>query len=311
MPGMVDIITVVMEIEQTKKNIINFVASDEKGLLKKICIAMVAIIAIIAIILVDLILKSNKTHSENISIARDSINIRECDDEEIIKFINNYFKAKNELNYVRIFSSYGRDFYKEERESKDDKSGGNFKKIVDSIKYEKVFVRNYENIKVYYDKGYREDEVICVVTYDTVMGFTDNSAPMIIIFYLQKNNENYVIKGNLDVGTSKYIVECTKTDIVKNLYKDITQRLNRAIVSSESMKLAYNSLRQIEMNLVSDLGNTSQNAELNFGIKHLDMYKDVEEINSIMRKEKDRENAKKAVDEYMNKVIASYSTVKK
>ena len=60
-----------------------------------------------------------------------------------VKFIKDYFKARTELNFSKIFSAYNRDYYKEERENTD----GSFKKIIDNIRYERIFVKSYDDIK--------------------------------------------------------------------------------------------------------------------------------------------------------------------
>ena len=120
---MVDIITVEMEKDQT---------NEKKRLVKIFYIAMIAIMTVIAIILVNLIYKDRErsiSEKEKINYNVSNINVVANTDEKIDKFIKDYFKARTDLNFSKIFMAYDRDYYKEERESKD----GTFKSIIDNI----------------------------------------------------------------------------------------------------------------------------------------------------------------------------------
>lgn len=311
MHGMVVIITVEMEKDQTKKiKFLSFLNNKSK-LEKCFYVAMIVILAIIAIILVDIIRKkSNKTANQSLKTAYDvkDINVHPNEDESIDKFIRDYFKARSNLNYPKIFSSYGRDYYKEERESKDD----SFKKIVDNIRYEKIFVSSYDDINIYTEKGFYENEIICIVTYDMAFGFTTDKAPMIIVFYLVKNDNSYIIKDNFDVGTSKYIVDVVGTDFVKELYNDVYVRLNRVLLSNEDLKLVYNSFRQSEMNMKSDLGPLHKKDIIEKIVSNeLDPVKNANEIYDEITTEKKENSRYDSLNEYLDRVIASLSDVQR
>lgn len=301
---MVGIITVEMEKDQTKKLKFFSFLNNKSKLEKCFYVAMIAILAIIAIILVDIISKKVTNRNLKTSYAVKNINVHPNEDETIDKFIRDYFKARSNLNYPKIFSAYGRDYYKEERESKDD----SFKKIVDNIRYEKIFVSSYDNINIYTESGYYDDEVICIVTYDMAFGFTTDKAPMIIVFYLVKNDNSYIIKDYLDVGTSKYIVDVVSTDFVKELYNDTYVRLNRVLLSNEDLRLVYNSFRQSEMNMKSDLGSLHKKEIIEkITSNNLDPIKDANEIYDEISAEKKERTRYDSLNEYLDRVIASLS----
>jgi hypothetical protein len=306
MHGMVDTITAKMENEQTNKS--NTLQDGKVNLTKIYKIAMIVIVAVIAIILVDLInskRKESSTIMTNELSDNKTINVHENTDEKIDKFIKEYFQARTNLNYPKIFASFGRDYYKEERESKDD----TFRNIVDNIRYEKIFVKSYDDIKIYTEKGYREDEVICIVTYDMAFGFTTDKAPMIAVFYMKRNGDTFVIYDKFDVGTSKYVVDVVNTEFVRALYDDVYIRLNRVLTSNESLKLVYNSFRQSEMNMKSTLGPLHKKdiIEKITSANKLDPIKDADEIYDEIASKKREENKYKVLDEYIERVIASLS----
>ena len=306
MHGMADIITVKMENEQTNNS--NALQGGKVNLTRIFKIAMIVVVAIIAIILVDLI--RNRRKESSVMIANElsdskTINVQENTDKKIDKFIKEYFQARTNLNYPKIFASFGRDYYKEERESKDD----TFRNIVDNIRYEKIFVKSYDDIKIYTKKGYREDEIICIVTYDIAFGFTTDKAPMIVIFYMKRNGDTFIIYDNFDVGTSKYVVDVVNTEYVRALYEDVYNRLNRVLTSNESLKLVYNSFRQSEMNMKSTLGplHKKEIIEKITSANKLDPIKDADEIYNEIASKKREENKYKVLDEYLERVIASLS----
>lgn len=298
MHGMVDTITAKMEKEQT---------NNKEKFVKVFYIAMMGIMAVIAIILVDLIIKSKNKLPEKSYIADGNIkniNVTLNKDENIDKFIRDYFKARIDLNFSKIFSAYDRDYYKEERENTD----GTFKKIIDNIRYERIFVKSYDDLTIYTEKGFYDDEVICIVTYDMAFGFTTDKAPTIIIFYLKQNGNSYIIKDDLDVGTSKYVVNVVNTEFVKELYNDIYLRLNRVLASNESLKLVYNSFRQSEMNMKSSLGPLHKKEIIEKIIDNkLDPVKNAKEIHDEIVFEKEEEKKSKVLNSYLDRVIASLS----
>ena len=130
--------------------------------------------------------------------------------------------------------------------------------------------------------------MLCVVTYDLALGFTTDTAPMMIIFYLERVDDSWIIKNNIDVGISKYIVEVSNAPAVVELYKDIYTRLNRILVSNESLRLVYNSLRQYEMNMSQDLGPLNKMEIIeNAKIKTIDPVKDAERVEKEIIERKD------------------------
>ena len=311
MHGMADIITEAMEKEQISESKSLPIKDCKSNFLKFIYIAMIVIVAVIAIILVDLIKRyEDRVAIETVNTYNDvsEIDVKPNEDEKIDNFIKDYFDARINLNYPKIFSAYGRDYYKEEREKKD----SSFKNTIDNIRYENIFVKDYENINIYTEKGYYENEVICIVTYDMVFGFTTDKAPTIIVFYLTKEGDTFIIKDNFDVGTSKYIVDVVNTNYVKELYNDVYARLNRVLASSESLKLVYNSFRQSEMNMKSDLGPLHKNEMIErINGNKLDPIKDAKEIYDKIVSDKREIEKQNALNEYLERVIASLSDLQR
>lgn len=303
MHGSVVIITEVMAIEEIKNNISSFFKSDEFKIKKYFYIAMLAILVTIAIVFVALLKNSEESTKKSIN-EREYFVIGPTNDEEVYKLITEYFKARTDLDYPKIFKAFGRDYYKEEREDKD----GTFKKIIEGIRYERTFVKGYDNITIYTTDGYYKDEILCIVTYDLALGFTTDVAPMMIIFYLEKNNGNLVIKNNIDVGISKYIVEVVNTDVIKALYNEVHTRLSRILLSNESLRLTYNTLRQYEMNMNNDLGTLNKMEIIeNAKIKTVDPVKDAEKAYKEILEQKEEESVEKRLDEYLERVVASLS----
>lgn len=281
--------------------------NDKKKLVKIFNIAMIAIMTVIAIILVSLISRDRKrsiSEKAMIDYNISNINVVPNTDEKIDKFIKDYFKARTDLNFSKIFMAYNRDYYKEERESRDN----SFKNIIDNIRYERIFVKSYDDIKIYTEKGFYDDEIVCIVTYDMAFGFTTDKAPMIIVFYIKKNGDSFIIKDDLDVGTSKYVVDVVNTDFVKELYNDIYVRLNRVLTSNESLKLVYNSFRQSEMNMKSSLGSLNKKEIIEkINSNKVDLIKDAKKIYDEIVEKKEEESKQKELDEYLERVIASLS----
>lgn len=306
MHGMVDIITVEMENEQTKKIFLFSNNLKKEKIIKILTIIMIVILAIIVIVFLNLHIK-DKEYKNQIETKHDinSIDVKPCEDYRIYKFISDYFKARTDLNFQRIFLAYGKDYYKEERNDKD----GNLKKIVDNIRYERMFVKKFDNIKVYTENGYYGGETICIVTYDMQLGFTNNDKiPMIIIFYLKESNNSYIIKENFDLGTSKYIVDVINTENVKKIYDDVEDELNRLLVSNESLRLSYNSLRQYEINMNSEFEPIDKLQIIDdMKIKDFDIIKDSDEIFNKIIEDKEKQKQNEIVSEYIEKVVASLS----
>lgn len=304
MLGLVDIITVVMEKEQVKKIEFKALFSDRKKLQRILLIAMMVMLAIIAIILISI----NNDRIKDAVVYNDanSVVVSESADKDLIDFVYHYYAAKTSLNYQKIFEAFGRDYYKEEREDKD----GSFKKIIDNLRYERIFVKSYDNIKVYECKGYKSNEKVLIVVFDMQLGFTDIPAPMIVMFYLEENNGKYVIKDNLDVGTSKYIVAVSENEFVKKLYEDVRLSLERAAAGSESLRLSYNTLRQIEVNQNIDMGSIDKKELIDsLNPKGTDLVKDARKIYDEIVEQNEEKAAKERLDNYIERIKASFSEV--
>lgn len=291
------------------KKIIRYVKNNTDFLRKKIFIAMMVGFAVIAIILVSTIIKTNKKNEEYYKLhtyKSSDIEISECKDPYLYKFISDYFRARTNLNYPKIFASFGRDYYKEKREKKSDE----LLKLEDSIRYERTFVKSYDDIKVYSGKGVADNDVICIVTYDLSLGFTNDKAPMIIIFYIEKKDEGFVIKDDFDVATSKFIYECMKNEYVKDLLLDTKNRLTKLVTSNESLKLAYNSLRQYEINQNGDRNYKNASILDHFGYKAIDPIEDADKIYDYIVEAKKESEAKARLDNVLSEIIASISVAK-
>ena len=302
MLGLVDIITVAMVRELIKKIDFKTLISDRQKLQKNLLIAMMVMLAIIAIILISL--NSSKRNENFLYNDASSIVVTESTDRDLIDFVYHYFAAKTSLNYQKIFEAFGRDYYKEEREDKD----GSFKKIIDNLRYERIFVKSYDNIKVYECKGYKNNEKALIVVYDMQLGFTDIPAPMIVMFYVEKVNDKYIIKDNLDVGTSKYIVAVSENEFVKKLYEDVKTSLERAAAGSESLRLSYNTLRQIEVNQNVDMGSIDKKELIDkLNPKGIDLIKDARKIYDEIVEQNEERAAKEKLDNYLERIKASFS----
>lgn len=272
---------------------------------KMFFITIIAMATIIAIILVSLVIKSNKQkdfESRLYAYSIEDIKFSECKDDLINYFIKSYFRARLKLDYDNVFRAFGRDYYTEKI---------NNKKVTDierCIRYEKTFTRGYDNIKVYVESGYRENDIVALVTYDLLLGFTNDVAPMIIIFYLEKTKNGYIIKDNLDVGTSKYLIDCMKTEKVKSLFSDVKSRLNRTLVSNENIKLVYNSLRQCEMNMGGDI-NYENESKKEYGVKVL--VDEAEEVKDYLVGINQDYKVRQKVNNYFERLIASLSNAQR
>lgn len=293
---------VAMVREQLKKIDFKALFSDRKKLQKNLLIAMMVMFAIIAIILISL--NNDNKNRDVLYNDASSVIVIESTDEKLIDFVEDYYEAKTNLNYQRVFEAFGRDYYKEERE---DKNGG-FKNIIDNLRYERMFVKSYNNIKVYECSGYRPNEKVLITVFDMQLGFTDISAPMIVMFYLEEKNGKYAIKDNLDVGTSKYIVAVSENEFVKKLYEDVKTSLERAAAGSESLRLSYNTLRQIEVNQNIDMGSIDKKELIDkLNPKTTDLVKDARKIYEEIVEQNEERAAKERLDNYLERIKASFS----
>ena len=117
MPGMVVFIMAKTEKDKTKRKIISYLKKNKKSIKTKFFIAMVVMLAIIAIILVDAVYKDTvMTRREQVKnvYSVENMTFEPCNDYETYKFISDYFKARSNLNYEKIFASFGRDYFKDD-----------------------------------------------------------------------------------------------------------------------------------------------------------------------------------------------------
>ena len=94
-----------MEKEQANENLSDDLKHSSDRLKKFFIIAMLVLFAIIAIILVNLIGKENAKLREERKESLydpDSIEVKPVSDYRVYKFISDYFKARTNLNYVKI-----------------------------------------------------------------------------------------------------------------------------------------------------------------------------------------------------------------
>lgn len=243
------ITTETMAIEQIKKKIKALTAFDKKKVIRYFHIAMITLFVIIAILLIHNIHINDVNYKSTINnTSPTNIIFLESQNSNINDFISDYFTARKSLDYNKIFSCYGRDY---DNEKTKDEVG--VKKIVDAIRYEKTYVLDYENLKIYTAPGYKKGDTVALVTYDMSFTFSEDKAPMIIIFYLMKDENSYAIIDKFDIGTSKYIMDCMNTTQVRSMYDEVKSNLEKVLFGNESLKLVYNTLRQYEMNMNGDL----------------------------------------------------------
>ena len=169
------------------KQIIYKKTHDVDSMLK---IAMVTIVVIIAIILVCVIKFGNKTTANvyNDDFVTEELTL--CNDEKLIAFVEDYFKARTDLRYDVIFSSFNKSFKNEMFNEEE-------KEITNSIRYERAYIKSYDNIVIYTYRGMKENEKVLLITYDMMFSYTTNSAPNIILTYVVDEDGKYYFRDGL------------------------------------------------------------------------------------------------------------------
>jgi len=271
------------------KEIIYKKTHDVDSMLK---IAMVALFVIIAIILVCIINFGKK--SKKVVYNDDFIveKLELCQDENIISFVENYFKARTDLRYDVIFSAFNKTFKNELFNEAE-------KEITNSIRYERSYIKSYDNIVVYTYRGMKENEKVLLITYDMMFSYTTNSAPNIILTYIVNEDGKYYFRDDVDIGLGKYLNKVMQIEEVKNLYKDIEKKLEKAISENEDLKLSYNSLRQYKMNNYQKSEYSYAQEIMSMG---LDPVRDKEEIDGIL-------DANKVEEINVNPILRDYSKI--
>ena len=272
------------------KQIIYKKTHDVDSMLK---IAMVALFVIIAIILVCIISFSKKGKINRLD--EDNFIVEElqlCQDESLISFVENYFKARTDLRYDVIFNSFNKTFKNELFNEKE-------KEITNSIRYERAYIKSYDNIVVYTYRGMKENEKVLLITYDMMFSYTMNSAPNIVLTYVVNEDGKYYFRDDMDIGLGKYLNKVAQLDEVKSLYADIENKLEKAVTENEDLKLSYNSLRQYKMN-------NYQKSEYNYAQEILSMgldpVRDKEEIDAML-------DANKVEENNVNPILRDYSKI--
>ena len=272
------------------KQIIYKKTHDIDSMLK---IAMVTIVVIIAIILVCVI-KFGKKPTDNISnddFVQEELTL--CEDEKLIAFVDDYFKARTDLRYDVIFSSFNKSFKNEMFNEEE-------KEITNSIRYERAYIKSYDNIVIYTYRGMKENEKVLLITYDMMFSYTTNSAPNIILTYVVNEDGKYYFRDDMDIGLGKYLNRVAQLDEVKSLYKDVETRLEKAVSENEDLKLTYNSLRQYKMNNYQKSEYSLSDEILSMG---LDPVKDKEEIDVILEQNKVEETPANPILRDYNKTV--------
>ena len=244
-----------MEKEQnknSKNNIDKNEKIENKDLGKVILIVIFSIIFLIIILMMISILSKSKKYDSSKNL--NSIDIEVSQNEKIINFVNEYFLSRSELRFDKIFNAYHRDYVEEVINNNGDE-------IVTSIKYENSYIKSFENIKIYEAKGLSDGEYVLVISFDISLNYSDNKIPSLLVCYLYTEDENLYIKANLDVGDIKYVNQVLENELIKNLYENTKLRLENVLSSSESAKLAYNSLRQYDMNDMKSVNNDEKRVE--------------------------------------------------
>lgn len=272
------------------KEIIYKKTHDVDSMLK---IAMVALSVIIAIILVCIISFSRKTNDivyNNDSFVVEKLEI--CQDENLITFVENYFKARTDLRYDVIFNSFNKTF-KNELFNEEEKG------ITNSIRYERSYIKSYDNIVVYIYRGMKENEKVLLITYDMMFSYTTNSAPNIILTYVVNENGKYYFRDDIDIGLGKYLNKVAQLDEVKSLYRGVENKIEKAVSENEDLKLSYNSLRQYKMNNFQQSEYSYAEEILSMG---LDPVRDKDEIDVILDSNKVEKNN-------VNPILRNYSNI--
>ena len=244
-------------------------------------IAMVTILVIIAIILVYILSFRNITNNKK--RVDDDFVVEEleiCQDDKLVEFVENYFKARTDLRFDVIFNSFNKTFRNEMFNEEE-------KEIINSIRYERSYVKSYDNIIVYTYRGMKENEKVLLITYDMMFSYTTNSAPNIILTYVVNEDGKYYFRDNMDIGLSKYLNRVSQIDEVKQLYHEVEKKLEKAISENEDLKLSYNSLRQYKMNNYQKSEYSYAEEILSMGI---DPVRDKDIIDNILENNKVEEN---------------------
>ena len=254
-------------------------------------IAMIILFVIIVIIL-SCIINFGKNDSDSSFKEEDFVveKIELCQDEKIIEFVDNYFKARTDLRYDVIFSSFNKTFKNELFNEEE-------KEITNSIRYERAYIKSYDNIVVYTYRGMRENEKVLLIVYDMMFSYTTHSAPNIILTYIVNEDGRYYFRDDIDIGLGKYLNKVSQLDEVKNMFLYVENRLEKAVSENEDLKLSYNSLRQYRMNNYQKSEYSLADEILSM---ELDPVRDKDVIDNILESNKVEENN-------ANPVLRNYS----
>lgn len=242
-------------------------------------LAMISLVFIIAIILMASIFinirHSSETNKKINEIVNEKNILMSSDDELLNKFINDYFKARTNLNFNQIFMSYNK---KWSPTSLDDYS----KNIVNLVTQERSYVKDFNDIQVFTVRGLNDNELITFITYNIEFSFTKDLAPAIIMAYVIRDENKYYFLSDYNVEISKYINNVLKNEEVVSLFNIVKTNLLLALKGNENLKIAYNSLRQLKDHLLST---TDIKTDYNNYIEVLDPINDADIIKKIIDEE--------------------------
>lgn len=266
---------------------------------KRNMLAMFGFLLSIGIVLINVISlketkKTNASTDNNIIF---SLN----EEKDMQQFIEDYYKARTNLDYEKIFSAFGRDYYKEENNK-------NIENVKTLIRYEKVYIVNYNNFKLYTAKGLYQNEYICIVTYEMQLGFTTDTLPNITLFYLKKDEKgNFIIEENYNVERSKYVLKAMNEQFVKQIYNEIYEELERKISTNDATKLVYNSLRQWSINIGTKVNYENYNYPYIYYNPRYDLIKNADAIKDAILQKKSLEQKQKNIDDFLNGISEGLS----
>lgn len=223
----------------------SFIQEKIKEPIWKISIAMLMILIVIAILLIQGV-SSSHNDTDILVLSNDDEAFVETKDEKLSNFVKGYLRARTYLDFVNIYRAFDKNYMlvKDTEESKRYDNG---------ILYEKNYVSGYNNINIYEHKGLKEDEKVVLMTYDMTFYFSDTTAPSILMGYVVEDKDKIYFKDNYDIGETKYINALMERSEVKVLYRYIKDRLELALTNDSNLKLAYNSLRQYDINPNNDM----------------------------------------------------------
>lgn len=178
---------------------------------------------------------------DNAYVYDNTLSFVPCENDRAYNFIKDYFEAKKHLDFVNIYRTFNRDYVsmKDTEESK---------KYENAILYEHNIIKDYTNLRVFKKNAGGDDSYILICLYDMCTYYTEEVAPNMLIVYMIDDGNTMYLKDTFDIGESKYIYSMLNDKVVLKYYEETKKSLTRALANDANLKLAYNSLRQYDMN---------------------------------------------------------------